>query len=108
VTLLEQVGGPDAVLPWAVSQRRAWGAKQTFGDTGDLGFIPRPARLAIEMAVHEERERLAMAGELADLERAWLDAERIACIADRLVVPEAVTTRLEALREAARSDTTSR
>ncbi|MDV7399119.1 hypothetical protein RZS08_47355, partial [Arthrospira platensis SPKY1] len=92
-------GGPDQVLPWAVAQRRAWGAKQTFGDTGDLGAIPRPARLAIEMAVHEERERLALAGELAELERAWLEAERIACIADRLLVPEAITRRLTELRE---------
>jgi hypothetical protein len=100
VTLLEAVGGPDAVLPWAVSQRRAWGAKQTFGDTGDLGYIPRPARLAIEMAVHEERERLALAGELAELERAWLEAERIACIADRLLVTAELTARLEALQSA--------
>jgi hypothetical protein len=98
VTLLGEVGGPAQVLPWAIRQRRAWGAKQTFGDTGDLGYIPRPARLAIEMAVHEERERLAMQGELAELERAWLEAERIARIADRLLVPEAITQRLADLR----------
>lgn len=98
VTLLDEVGGPERVLPWAIEQRRAWGAKQTFGDTGDLGYIPRPARLAIEMAVHEERERLALAGELAELERAWLEAERIARIADALLVPPEITERLEALR----------
>jgi len=101
VRLLETVGGPEQMLPWAVRQRRAWGAKQTFGDTGDLGFIPRDARLAIEMAVHEDRERRALLGELAELERAWLEAERIACIADRLLVPEEITLRLEALRERA-------
>lgn len=98
VTLLDELGGPERVLPWAIEQRRAWGAKQTFGDTGDLGYIPRPARLAIEMAVHEERERLALAGELAELERAWLEAERIARIADRLLVPDVITQRLAALR----------
>jgi hypothetical protein len=101
VTLLDTVGGPEHMLTWAMAQRRAWGAKQTFGDTGDLGYIPRDARLAIEMAVHEERERRALLGELADLERAWLEAERIACIADRLLVPEVITQRLEALRRRA-------
>ncbi len=98
VTLLDDVGGPERVMSWAVTQRRAWGAKQTFGDTGDLGFIPRPARLAIEMAVHEERERLALLGELAELERAWLEAERIARIADKLLVPDDVSQRLAELR----------
>jgi hypothetical protein len=98
VSLLDEVGGPERVMSWAVTQRRAWGAKQTFGDTGDLGYIPRPARLAIEMAVHEERERLALHGELAELERAWLEAERIARIADKLLVPDAVTQRLAQLR----------
>lgn len=100
VTLLDEVGGPERVLPWAMEQRRAWGAKQTFGDTGDLGYIPRTARLAIEMAVHEERERLALAGELAELERAWLEAEQVARIADQLLVPDTITHRLEALRAA--------
>lgn len=103
VTLLDQVGGPERMMSWAVGQRRAWGVKQRFGDTGDLGYIPREARLAIEMAVHEDRERRALLGELAELERAWLEAERIARIADQLLVPDAITQRLGELRR--RADT---
>lgn len=41
-------------------------------------------RLALEMAVHEDAERLAMQGELTALESAWRDAEQIAAIADSL------------------------
>ena len=98
VAMIEAVGGSEGVLPWAVAQRQAWSAKQNFGDTGDLAFIPKPARLAIEMSVHEERERLALMGELAELERAWLEAERIARIADKLLVPAEVEARLARLR----------
>jgi hypothetical protein len=45
-------------------------------------------RLALEMAVHEESERRAMEGELAILEAAWRDAERIAAIADTLLLDD--------------------
>jgi hypothetical protein len=41
-------------------------------------------RLALEMALHEEDERRALQGELAELEAAWRDAEEIAAIADAL------------------------
>jgi len=51
------------------------------------------------MALHEEAERRAMQGELADLERAWRDAEEIAKIADDLLVPSSVGERLAKLRE---------
>ncbi len=103
VSLLESAGGPDRVLPWAATQRNTWAAQQTFGDTGDLRYIPAPARLAIEMAVHEERERLALLGELAELERAWLEAERIAAIADNLLVSPEVEEKLERLRNGSTS-----
>ena len=52
--------------------------------TGTLRTIPHEARLALEMASHEETERRAMEGELALLEAAWQDAEEIARIADAL------------------------
>jgi hypothetical protein len=45
-------------------------------------------RLALEMAAHEETERRAFAGELEELEEAWREAEEIAAIADRLLMPE--------------------
>jgi hypothetical protein len=47
-------------------------------------------QLALEMAAHEEQERLALDGELAELERAWKDAEVIAAIADDLLLPDGV------------------
>ena len=104
VDVIDTAGGPERVMQWAVQQRQRWATKQTFGDTGDLAYIPKPARLAIEMAVHEERERLALQGELAELERAWLEAERIARIADKLVVPSEIEERLARLQQAARPD----
>ena len=42
------------------------------------------------MALHEEQERRALAGELAELEAAWRRAEEIAAIADDLLLPESV------------------
>ena len=44
------------------------------------------------MAVHEDTERRALEGELAELETAWRDAERVAGIADNLFLPEAITS----------------
>ena len=41
-------------------------------------------RIALEIAVHEDAERLAMQGELAALESAWKDAEEIAAISDAM------------------------
>ncbi len=67
-------------------------------DAGLLG-LSRVQRLAFEMALHEEAERRAMEGELGDLERAWREAEEIAGIADDLLVPAGVSTRIEEFRE---------
>lgn len=67
-------------------------------DYGLFGFS-NIQRLAFEMALHEEAERRAMQGELAELERAWRDAEEIAKIADDLLVPETVDKRIAELRE---------
>lgn len=46
--------------------------------------IPREEVLALEIALHEDAERRALAGELAGLEAAWREAEEIAAIADTL------------------------
>ncbi len=56
-------------------------------------------RLAFEMAIHDEQERRALDGQLADLERAWRDAEEIAAIADSLVLPAAVEDAWNRLRD---------
>ncbi len=55
-------------------------------------------RLAVEMAVNEEHERIALEGELALLEEAWKDAEEIAAIADSLTIPPEVDQQLERLK----------
>jgi len=52
-----------------------------------IAELPATARIALEMAAHEESERRAMEGELHELERAWRDAEEIAGIADNLLMP---------------------
>ena len=40
-----------------------------------------------------------MGGEIPEMERTWREAEEIANIADSLLVPEEIETRLAALRE---------
>ena len=68
---------------------------RTFWGQGGIGSEPRTAlldlplvdRLALEMAAHEETERRALEGELAELEAAWREADEIASIADALLGP---------------------
>ena len=55
---------------------------------GLVSRLPKPTKLALEMAVHEEQERRALEGELWLLEAAWREAEEIAGISDDLFVPE--------------------
>lgn len=52
-------------------------------DVGVLG-LTATERIALEIAVHEDAERMAMHGELSALESAWRDAEEIAAISDTL------------------------
>jgi hypothetical protein len=63
---------------------------RTAGSGRRLQDLPSAARLALEMASHEESERRAMEGELAVLEAAWRQAEEIAKIADNLLTPPTV------------------
>jgi hypothetical protein len=55
-----------------------------------IGELPGTVRLALEMAAHEETERRAMEGELAELAEAWRQAEEIAAIADNMFLPATV------------------
>jgi len=59
-------------------------------DVSVLKTMPLEIRLALEMAAHEEAERRAFEGELRELEEAWREAEQIAAIADRLLIPEEI------------------
>jgi hypothetical protein len=52
-------------------------------------------RLALEMALHESTEQVAIDGELAALEAAWREAEEIAGIADELLLPSNVPAFIE-------------
>ncbi|MFI5311628.1 MAG: hypothetical protein ACHQQ3_10365 [Gemmatimonadales bacterium] len=81
---------PDRTPRWRRGSRdfTKWG----------LYGLPNTYRLALEMALHEEGERRAMAGELAELERAWRDAEEVAAIADNLLVPESVDEEFKRLQ----------
>jgi hypothetical protein len=63
-----------------------------------LANLVADERLALEMASNDEMERRAMEGELAELERAWREAEELAAIADGLALPAAVEARLQRLR----------
>ena len=69
--------------------------------TGLPGFInkmPKPTKLALEMALHEEQERRALEGELWRLERAWEEAEEIAAISDNLLLPKGAEEFVESQR----------
>ncbi len=60
------------------------------GLANGLDGLPVTVRLALEMAAHEESERRAMEGELAELAEAWRRAEEIAAIADNMFLPPSV------------------
>jgi hypothetical protein len=81
--------------PGKPRKRHSFG--QEIPDSGLFG-LSRIQRLAFEMALHEEAERRALEGELAELARAWRDAEEIAHIADNLLVPSGVGERIDQLK----------
>jgi hypothetical protein len=88
--------------PFSLLRRRLAEAVLEPRRAGVLTALPLETRLAVEMAVNEEVERIAMEGDLALLELAWREAEEIAAIADDLLVPEEVESRLRELRSAQR------
>ncbi len=92
VRFLDEHGDPDAVLRAAAGSR---GVNTFRSGTGMLAKLDAPTRLAVEMALHEEEERMALEGELWRLERAWEEAEEIAAISDDLLLPEGTEEFLE-------------
>jgi hypothetical protein len=96
-TLADTGGGEDAFRGTA-TRIREYAARQVIGDTGSIRALPRPVRLALEMAAFEDQERLALEGELAGLERAWREADELAHIADRLLEPPSVAGALERIK----------
>jgi hypothetical protein len=67
-----------------------------------LWRLPRPVRLALEMAAHDRVERVGLGSELVLLERSWEEAESTAAIADRLIIPSSIEAALQKLRDAAK------
>ena len=100
VEQIEEIGDPMAFLervPHELSQQdRAKGVKPK--KQGLVTSLSKPTKLALEMALHEEQERRALAGELLDLEAAWQAAEEVAQIADDLLVPRSVEEDLARLK----------
>jgi hypothetical protein len=88
VQLVESVGELRGVFEQAARLKRrselsAWAWTGTSVPNDTLFRLARPVRLALEMALHEDDERRAMAGELGALYARWEEAERVARIADR-------------------------
>jgi hypothetical protein len=92
---------PGFTQPAPGGRRRGWrgtGTSSNFHKYGLFG-LPGSHRLALEMALHEEAERRAMEGELAQLEQAWQEAEEVAAISDNLTLPNSVTAAFERLKK---------
>ena len=88
VAMLEADPSPERVFASvADAQRHKAGWISGRRGANLLGNLPAHTRLALEMAAHEETERRALEGELADLEDAWREADEIAAIADALLNP---------------------
>jgi hypothetical protein len=101
VDLLETTPGPEAIVRKFASAVTNTGyglPKKRVLKAMALSELPVAARLALEMATHEESERRALEGELHVLEQAWKDAEEIAAIADDLLVPEKERAQLALLK----------
>lgn len=115
VELLEEVGDPLQVLRTVqkrfggsaeANRKVPWFMKNVSTSVhharGSLKLLAPRDRLALEMALHEESERRAMDGELAQLEAAWREAEEIASISDTMFVLPSVAAQFQELRQRTR------
>ncbi len=100
VTHLEEVPEVEARLQLMAARPVAkWWQRNLDGTVPErpatLASKTPAQRLALEMLLREGLEERSMRGELWLLEREWKAAEEIAAIADSLLVPDAVTERIE-------------
>ncbi len=95
VRRIDRAHSPERFLERAEEDARRMGAGHR-----DVWDMPLEIRLAMEMAAHEDAERRAMQGELAELEQHWREAEELASIADGLPLTPAVDEKLDTLRAA--------
>jgi hypothetical protein len=103
VSLLEEKGEAETLLRWMATNPTRWRSGTV---VSTIGNQPN-SLLAVEMALNEENERRALEGELALLEEAWKEAEEIATISDNLALPQGVESRLAALRESRKDESSS-
>ncbi|HLM67971.1 MAG TPA: hypothetical protein VK358_10615 [Longimicrobium sp.] len=95
--MVTRAGSPEELVQHLARQKVVLGAGWSMGSSTRASLtetdatagcsdrrIPPAARLALEMALHEETERRALDGELSMLTAMWREAEEIASIADRL------------------------
>lgn len=91
VTMIEEARAPERLFANIAAEPDSLVPDRIFDrDATQVKNIDANVRLALEMAAHEDSERRALEGELAILEEAWREAEEIASIADRLLIPESV------------------
>ena len=79
---IEDAGSVERFIPQAMQRIRNAGLAYS-----PLWTYPQDVRLGLEIVLHEESERKALEGELAELEAAWREAEHVAGIADSLLLP---------------------
>jgi hypothetical protein len=91
---IEEAGSIERFIPKAMERIRKSGLAYS-----PVWSYPQAVRLGLEMALHEEAEWRAMEGELAELEAAWREAERIAGIADDLLLPRHVNVFMDKYRK---------
>ncbi|HEX7121318.1 MAG TPA: hypothetical protein VF178_03030 [Gemmatimonadaceae bacterium] len=92
IELVDSMGSAERCVTETVHRVKRWG--------GFVTELPKELRLALEMSLQEEGERRALEYELAQLERAWREAEEIAEIADNLLIPGDVLETITGLRRA--------
>jgi hypothetical protein len=91
VSLIEEARSPERLFERVAAERDDVRRRVALESKADVvKKMDANVRLALEMAAHEESERRALEGELAILEQEWREAEEIASIADRLLIPESV------------------
>jgi hypothetical protein len=96
VRQIEDVGSPEAYFEHAIRQVPRTRRRRAEPKPGLVAHLPKASRLALEMALHEERERRALEGELKLLEIAWREAEEVASISDDLLLPPGARERIAA------------
>jgi hypothetical protein len=101
VKQIESVGSPEGFLKQRIRPQATVAGSPGWLEirkATTIGKLPKPTRLALEMALHEEQERRALEGELKALELAWKAAEEIAAISDDLLLSEDTRARLAGIR----------